>query len=200
LVMDRNELRRDWGPSALTPTSQASMSAHYELPFGESKPGGLANKLISGWQVNGITTLLSGFPFTPLIGSNRSGDGNTRNPDRPSFNPSYTGSALIGKQTQWFDPNAFVLPAVGTWGNLGRATFRGPNLVNMDLSLSKNIAVSEKTHLQFRTEFFNALNRTNLGTPNATVFSASTINPSAGLITATATTSRQIQFGLKLIF
>ena len=96
--------------------------------------------------------------------------------------------------------NAFVLPAVGTWGNLGRATFRGPNLVNMDLSLLKNIAVSEKTRLQFRTEFFNALNRTNLGTPNVTVFSGSTINPSAGLITATATASRQIQFGLKLIF
>jgi hypothetical protein len=200
LVMDRNDLRRDWGPSALTPTSQASISAHYELPFGDRKAGGLANKLISGWQLNGITTLLSGFPFTPLIGSNRSGDGNTRNPDRPSFNPSYTGSALIGKQTKWFDPNAFVLPPAGTWGNLGREAFRGPNLVNMDLSLLKNIAVSEKTNVQFRTEFFNALNRTNLGTPGSTVFSGSSINPSAGLITATATTSRQIQFALKLMF
>src|SRR5207244_1313729 len=57
MVMDRNDLRRDWGPSALTPTSQGSISAHYELPFG-SKTSGLANKLIGGWQLNGITTLL----------------------------------------------------------------------------------------------------------------------------------------------
>ena len=107
---------------------------------------------------------------------------------------------LPRKQTQWFDPNAFILPGVGTWGNLGRGTLEGPGLVDMDLSLLKNIAVSDRTSFQFRTEFFNALNRTNLGIPNPIVFSGNAINPSAGLITATATTSRQIQFGLKLMF
>src|SRR5204862_1470975 len=79
MVMDRNDLRRDWGPSALTPTNQASISAHYELPFGGT-PSGI-RKLAAGWQLNAITTLLGGFPFTPQIGANRSGDGNTRNPD-----------------------------------------------------------------------------------------------------------------------
>src|SRR5207237_9064897 len=59
MVMDRNNVRRDWGPSALTPTSQASISAHYELPFNEA---GAAGKLVGGWQLNGIVTLLSGFP------------------------------------------------------------------------------------------------------------------------------------------
>ena len=194
MVMDRNDLRRDWGPSALTPSHQASISAHYELPFGK------ANKIISGWQLNGIATLLSGFPFTPQIGTNRSGDGNTRNPDRPSLKPSFSGPVLLGKQTQWFDPNAFILPEVGTWGDLGRGTLRGPGLAEVDLSLFKNIAVSEKTNVQFRTEFFNAFNHTNLGTPNPIVFSGGGINPSAGLITVTATTARQIQFGLKVIF
>jgi hypothetical protein len=135
MVMDRNDLRRDWGPSALSPTSQASISGHYELPFGDSKAGGLANKLISGWQLNGINTLLSGFPFTPQLGSNRSGDGNTRNPDRPSINPAFTGSVILGKQTQWFDPNAFLVPALGTWGNLGRGRVRGPGLGRRDRSL-----------------------------------------------------------------
>jgi hypothetical protein len=200
MVMDRNDLRRDWGPSALTPTHQASISVHYELPLGDGKARGLTNKLIGGWQLNAITTLLSGFPFTPQIGSNRSGDGNTRNPDRPSLNPSFSGPALPRKQTKWFDPNAFILPAVGTWGNLGRGTFKGPGLADVDLSISKNIALTEKTSLQFRTEFFNTLNQTNLGTPNPIVFSGTAINPSAGLITTTATTARQIQFGLKLIF
>jgi len=70
----------------------------------------------------------------------------------------------------------------------------------LDLSLLKNIEVTEKMKLQLRSEFFNILNHTNLGTPNAIVFSGGAISPSAGLITTTATTSRQIQFGLKLIF
>jgi hypothetical protein len=200
MVMDRNNLRRDWGPSALTPTSQASISAHYELPFGGDKAGGLIGKLAGGWQLNEITTLLSGFPFTPQTGSNRSGDGNTRNPDRPSLKPGFSGPVLPRQQTQWFDPNAFILPDVGTWGNLGRGTFKGPGLADVDLSLLKNFAVSEKTSLQFRTEFFNTFNRTNLGTPNPIVFSGGAANPAGGLITTTATTSRQIQFGLKVMF
>ena len=76
MVLDRNDLRRDWGPSALNITSQASISAHYELPFGrgkhwQSSARGFGNALVGGWQVNGIATLLSGFPFTPQVGSNR---------------------------------------------------------------------------------------------------------------------------------
>ena len=70
----------------------------------------------------------------------------------------------------------------------------------MDFSVFKNTPLSERTNLQFRAELFNILNRTNLGTPNSTVFSGSTISPSAGLITTLATTPRQVQFGLKLIF
>jgi hypothetical protein len=107
---------------------------------------------------------------------------------------------IPGKQTQWFDPNAFVLPAAGTWGNLGRGTLRGPGLANVDLSLLKTTTVSESMSVQFRTEFFNAFNHTNLGTPNPIAFSGGAVSPSAGLITSTATTARQIQFALKLIF
>jgi hypothetical protein len=199
MIMDRNDLPRDWGPSALNITNQASISASYELPFGGSG-GGFQKRLIGGWQLNGIATLLSGFPFTPQIGSNRSGDGDTRNPDRPSVNPSFTGPVLPGNPNQWFNPNAFVLPVAGTYGDLGRGTFTGPGLADLDVSLFKNIAIAEGRRLQFRAEFFNVLNRANFGTPNAIAFSGTTISPSAGLITATATTSRQIQFGLKLIF
>jgi hypothetical protein len=199
MIMDRNDLRRDWGPSALNITSQSSISARYELPFGQGK-NGLESKLIGGWQLNGIATLLSGFPFTPQIGSNRSGDGDTRNPDRPSVNPSFTGPVLLQTPNQWFNPNAFILPAAGTWGNLGRETLTGPGLADVDLSLVKGSAISERASLQFRAEVFNVLNRANFGTPNAIVFANGAISSSAGLITATATTSRQIQFGLKLIF
>jgi hypothetical protein len=205
MIMDANDLHRDWGRSALNVTSESSTSVTYELPFGMGQRwlpsvSGLSGKLINGWQVNAITTLMTGFPFTPLLGSNRSGDGNTRNPDRPSLNPSFTGPISTGTQVQWFNPNAFLLPAAGTWGDLGRGVFTGPGLASVDFSIFKNTVLSERVNMQFRSEFFNLLNRTNLGTPNATVFSGSSISPSAGLITTLATTPRQIQFGLKLIF
>jgi hypothetical protein len=107
---------------------------------------------------------------------------------------------VLGQVGQWFNPNAFVLPAAGTYGNLGRGVFTGPGLADMDVSLFKNTALSERTSLQFRAEFFNVLNHPNLAAPNETVFSSGSINASAGLITTLATTPRQIQFGMKLIF
>jgi hypothetical protein len=205
MIMDRNNTRRDWGPSALNVTNQFSLSARYELPFGKGKPllanaGGAVEKLAGGWQLNGITTLLSGFPFTPQVGSNRSGDGDTRNPDRPNLNPNFTGPVVLGNPNQWFNPAAFLLPTAGTYGNLGRGTYEGPGLADVDLSLLKNTAISERVNLQFRVEAFNILNHTNYGTPNAIVFSGTSVSSSAGLITTAATFPRQIQFGLKLIF
>jgi hypothetical protein len=205
MILDRNDLHRDWGPSAYDIPNQVGISSTYELPFGKGKPwtnnlGGARNRLVSGWQFNTIVTLLSGFPFTPQIGSNRSGDGDTRNPDRPSLNPAFSGPVVLGNPNQWFNPDAFVLPIAGTYGNLGRGVYSGPGLADVDASLFKSTAINERTNLQFRAEFFNVLNHANFGTPNATVFSNGAISPSAGLITSTATTSRQIQFGLKLIF
>lgn len=205
MVMNRNDLRRDWGPSALNPALQSTISGSYVLPVGRGRKflprtSPLVNALAGGWELNGIATMLSGFPFTPQIGSNRSGDGDTRSPDRPSLNPDFQGPVVIGKQAQWFNPNAFILPTPGTWGDVGRGVYRGPGLVTVDLSLFKSISISDRTRLQFRAECFNLLNHANFGTPNAIAFSGGGINPSAGLITNTVTTSRQLQFGLKLMF
>lgn len=204
MILDRNDLPRDWGPSALNVAYQSSISAHYELPFGQGKrwlnSNGVSNKFVGGWQLNEIATLLSGFPFTPQDGSNRSGDGDTRNPDRPNLNPSFSGPVVTGNPNQWFNPNAFVLNPFGTYGNVGRGVYSGPGLADLDLSVMKNTSLSERINLQFRAEMFNILNHPNFGTPNAIVFSGTTFSSSAGLITSTATTSRQIQFGLKLMF
>ncbi len=205
MIEDRNNLPLDWGPSALNVAAQASISATYELPFGRGKAlfggaSGLAERLAGGWQLNGIATMLSGFPLTPQDGSNRSGDGDTRNPDRPSLASGFSGPVITGNPNQWYNPNAFVLSMPGTWGTLGRGVYDGPGLADVDLSLFKRIAVTEKMNLQFRAECFNIQNRANFGTPNTTVFSSGVVSPSAGLISSTVTTSRQIQFGLKLIF
>ena len=205
MIMNRLDPSRDWGPSALNVANQGSISGQYDLPFGKGKQflrnaNRVEDKLLGGWQLNAIATLLSGFPFTPQIGSNHSGDGNIRNPDRPSVNAGFSGPVIEGTTAHWFNANAFALPAFGTWGNLGRGTMTGPGLAELDMSLFKNIPVSERASLQFRAEFFNLLNHSNYGPPNATVFSGSSLSPSAGLITTAATFPRQIQFGLKLIF
>jgi len=205
MLMDRTNLRRDWGPSALNPPHQATLSGHYELPFGRGRRWasgvtGMRDKLISGWQMNAIATILSGFPFTPLVGANRSGNGDTRNPDRVSMNPAFSGPVILGSPNQWYDPNAFLRPAAGTFGNVGRGVYSGPGLATVDLSIFKNVAITERMNLQFRAEAFNLQNRANFANPNQLVFSGASISSTAGIITATATKSRQIQFGLKLIF
>ncbi len=205
MVLNRNDLGKDWGPSALNAGQQASLSGRYELPFGRGKRwfgnvSKVGDEFIGGWQLNGIVTLLSGFPITPQIGSNRSGDGDTRNPDRPSYSTTFTGPVVEGNPNQWFNPNAFVLPTAGTYGNVGRGVLNGPDLAELDLSVFKNVAITERVKLQIRSEFFNALNHPNFGTPNAIIFSGTQVSSTAGLITSTATTSRQIQFGMKLIF
>jgi len=204
-VMDPYDVARDWGLSNLDIAQQGSFSGSYELPFGHGKPwlsgvSGVADKVVSGWQINSIVTLLTGFPVTPLVGSDNSGNGDSKNPDRPSVNPAFTGPVVEGRQEQWYNPQAFLLPTPGTWGNLGRGTVRGPGLEELDLSLFKTTSVTERLKAEFRAEFFNILNNVNFSYPNETVFSGAAYSPSAGLITATSTTSRQIQFGLKLMF
>jgi hypothetical protein len=88
----------------------------------------------------------------------------------------------------------------GFYGNLGRDTLIGPGLATWDLSLLKDTRLRENLNLQFRAEFFNLLDRANFNTPNAVVFTPSGVSPTAGVITSTSTTSRQIQFGLKLLW
>jgi len=91
------------------------------------------------------------------------------------------------------------------FGNSGIGILRGPGLANVDLNASKNFRITEKQSLQFRAEFFNLFNHPNFALPNANVFAqaangGATPNPTFGKVTATTTNSRQIQFGLKLLF
>ena len=201
MVMNRNNIKGDWGPAAFNVTNQFSASARYELPIGPGKHwlngGGVSGKLLGGWQVNGIGTVLSGLPLTPLIGSNRSGDGDVRNPDRPNV---VSKQAVTGNWKSWFNTAAFALPKIGTYGDEGRGEFKGPGLADLDMSLIKNTVISERSSLEFRAEFFNILNHVNFGLPNQTLFSGTAFSASAGLISSLATTPRQIQFGLKLLF
>jgi len=106
---------------------------------------------------------------------------------------------------QWANPAGFSLPAPGTLGNLQRDFLTGPHTVNMDFSLLKETPIKENYRLQFRSEFFNLFNHANFGLPNANAFvqtpnGGGNPNPTFGKITTTTTSSRQIQFALKLMF
>src|SRR5260370_31251284 len=156
-------------------------------------------KLVGGWQVNSVVTLVSGFPLTPLVGTNRSGNGNQFSPDRPNTNPNFQGPVKIGRVDRWYDPNAFSLPTLGTWGNVGRGVLDGPGLAEFDFSVFKTTPITESARVLFRAEFFNIANRANFGLANPNIFSGGTISASAGQIVATTGTSRQIQLGLQLM-
>ncbi len=213
LVSNPFNLRSDWGPATYDVRNMAVISTLYELPVGRSKPlaGGLegwANGLASGWSVNSIVTLQGGFPFTPQLSYNPSNNGDTRNPVRPFLNPDFKGPVILGKPAQWFNPSAFIAPPStgGFYGSLGRDAFTGPGIAAWDFSVLKDTSIREGLRLQFRAEIFNLLNRANFNTPNLIVFTPPTAkNPTglsgtAGAITSTSTTSRQVQFGLKLLW
>jgi hypothetical protein len=202
--------RSDKGLGTFDVRHVAVANATYALPIGHGKPflagaNGLGNAVVSGWTLNSIVTLQGGFPFSPQLSYNPSNNGDTRNPVRPFVNPAFTGQATLGRVNQWFNPNAFLAPANtaangGFYGNVGRNTLVGPGLATWDFSVLKDTRIREKLNLQSRAEIFNLLNRANFNLPNAVVFTPSGVSPTAGSITSTSTTSRQVQFGLKLLW
>jgi hypothetical protein len=200
-VMDPGNTKLDYGLSTFDVRNLAVLNGTYQLPFGKGRRN-LMDRAIGGWSVASVLTLQSGFPFTPQLGFNPTNNGDTRNPIRPSWNPAFSGPVVIGNQGQYYNPAAFLVPSNGTYGNVGRDVLTGPGLATLDFSALKELPLSEKLKLQFRSEFFNILNHTNFSTPNPVVFTSAGSAPSstAGVISATSTTSRQIQFGLKLLW
>jgi hypothetical protein len=207
LVANPFHIRSDWGPATYDVRNVAVISGTYELPLGRDKPflnhaAGFSNALSSGWTANSIVTLQSGFPFTPQLSYNPSNNNDSKNPVRPFSNPLFTGPILEKSPKQWYNPGAFLAPPNGSgfYGNLGRNTLGGPGLATWDLSMLKDSSLHESLKLQFRAELFNLLNRTNFNTPNLVVFTPSGVSPTAGVITSTSTTSRQVQLALKLLW
>jgi len=209
LVSNPYDLSADKGRGTFDVTHMASINALYALPFGHgqrytSDLTGFSDHLVSGWSFASIITLQTGFPLTPQLSYNPSNNGDTRNPVRPFINPDFHGPLVLGKAGQWFNPAAFLAPPAnsGFWGNAGRSTIPGPALATWDFSVIKDTTLTERFRLQFRAEFFNLLNRANFNTPNLIVFTSGTggASPTAGAITSTSTTARQLQFALKLLW
>jgi hypothetical protein len=210
LVANPDNIRADWGPATYDVRNAGVINVSYDLPFGNGKQllNGMSewqNNIVGGWTVNSIVTIQSGFPFTPQLSFNPSNDGDSKNPVRPNWNPAFTGPVILGGTSQWFNPQAFAVPAPGTFGNVGRNVLTGPGVATWDFSVLKDTHLFERMNLQFRAEIFNLLNRVNLDTPNLIVFTSAAATPAqaspvAGTFTQTSTTSRQVQFSLKLLW
>ena len=139
----------------------------------------------------------SGFPLTISVFGDTANAGTVvgENPIRANL----TGQKIFGSgthnSTTWFNPGAFAAPPAYTYGNVGRNSVYGPGLQTMDLGLVREFAVAEKARFEARAEFFNALNHTNLGTPNRFVNTSS-----FGSITEVATPGREIQVSARISF
>ena len=184
---------------------------------GQSAARWSSESSLGGWSVNGIFSYGSGLPFSILTGFNNSRNGDTQNSDRPNLAPGFSGGLnsgvtagcagipagqQLGTATRWFNPCAFSLNPAGTYGNLGRDTITGHNLLTTDLALVKLTTLPwEKVKLEFRAECFNCFNHANLAVPVNNIFqSTGAYSGNAGQITATLVDNREIQFGLKLNF
>jgi hypothetical protein len=195
------------GPSSYDVRHTVVFNAVYQLPFGQK--GGKAAQIIGGWQVGVVANFATGLPFTPFIGFDWARDlSSDPNPQKPDWAPSFNASnAIIGDPNNWYNANAFVLPPPGEYGTVGRNSLRGPDLKMIDLSVFKNTLIG-KQNLQFRIEIFNLFNRVNFATPGAGLTdttlalfnSDGTRIPDVTSILKTATTSRQVQLGLKILF
>src|SRR5579859_2993999 len=172
-----------------------ALSSVYEIPSIRSMAW---TRLVSAnWHFSTVYQVQSGMPFTVSVFGDTANAGTTlgENPIRAN----YTGQPVFGPGTRianaWFNTAAFVAPPAFTFGNAGRNSVYGPPLQTLDLALERTFALAEKLRFQFRGEAFNALNKTNLGTPNRFVNT-----PQFGTITMAMTPGREIQLGARLSF
>jgi hypothetical protein len=167
----------------------------YELPFGKGRKwvtSGPIAYVVGDWQISSMISVQNGMRLTPGITANPANTTGAGRPDRIG-----NGNLPRSERTpeRWFDRGAFTVPAAYTFGNAGVNIIEGPGLVNFDAAVARVFRLTERFRLDFRTEFFNALNEAQFGFPNMTVD-----RPVGATISSTDRPARQIQFGLKLVF
>ncbi len=219
------------GPADFNITHNLTINYLWNIPTRATFTGALA-RATKGWQMGGIMQIRSGMPFTPLIGGdplglgdsapfdypNRITGGNCSSPVNPQGAAGYLkaqcftlpmATPAIASLCNPFAPGGTVAPGTcsNLLGNAGRNDVYGPGLIDFDFSLVKDTAITERVNLQFRAEFFNIFNRPNFNPPivNSTLFNQDgsanlTSNGSLAPLDSTATSSRQLQFALKVIF
>jgi len=167
-------------------------SGVYDLPKFYKGGSGFARQAVNGWELASVVTLQSGTPFSVL--SNANAFVQARADSVTGCNPTKSGS-VESRLTEYFNTACFT-SATTDFGNTGRNLLRGPNQKNADISVVKFFPITERTKLEFRSEFFNAFNLVSFANPLNIVQSPGTV----GRIVSTTTGPRVIQFALKVNF
>jgi hypothetical protein len=214
----------DRGPSDFDNRQRLSLSYFYNVPAARNRDNlwySALSQVLGGWRLGGIFSYRTGLQTTARISVRT--PGYLFAPTRPNLVPGMSTNPTKGETVgctiggtvvpagiklntveQFYDPCAFSLPDPGTIGNVGRATLTGPSVVNMDISLQREFSLGNDRRLQFRSEFFNIANHANFRTPSASSMVVFTgggrLNPAVARFVSSATTSRQIQFALRLSF
>ena len=210
-----NDTRAQWGLSGYDFRQIVSFNYSYQLPFAKDRSGVLG-KILSGWQTTGGLSIRAGQPINLSVGvSTVAPPGGLslnqlavtpRSPNAiAGVKPKIYGGPNESKDPsglqRYFEPKDYAFPNTRELGNLARNTMIGPGLIAWNPALFKKTSITERTSLEFRTEMFNVLNRPNFGQPAASLYNATgVLTPSAGTISSTIGTPRQIQFALKLIW
>ena len=200
LAQNPFDLAAERGRSMFDARHRFVLSYEWNLPFLRNSPTWYG-RILGNWQANGITTLMSGTPFTVYDSQDVSLQGQA--PEISGFSsnrPDVVGNPNAGPRTpqEWFNTSAFrrlnPVTQAGQFGNEGRNIVTGPPLQQWDFSLFKNIPIRESKNLQFRAEFFNVFNHANFRLPDNDVSS-----PTFGQISE-ALPGRLVQLALKFLF
>ncbi len=192
--------RNDYGPASWDREHTVTFTHDWDVPVGRNRHWTLGNNavadaILGGWRLSGVHTWATGSPFTPTVA-------NAPLLNDPDFSNGVRAD-LIGNPNVsnpnanlWFNPAAYSEPRQPyRQGTAGRNTLRGPSLWESDLSLSKNLLLSERFKLELRADAFNVFNHVNLSNPASQIDSSG-----AGQITSIQVPMRQMQFGLHFSF
>jgi hypothetical protein len=200
-VQDNYNIRAERALALYDTPHRAVLSYIVDLPFGKGQPlgsgvTGVADKLVSGWGINAITTFQSGFPLPVSMATNQNGFGAGQRPQRTGTDARLDGSAQ-SRLGQWFDTSAFSAPGPWRFGNAGRTMpdARSHGVNNFDFTVFKNTQVTERVGVQFRAEIFNLFNRVRFVHPG-TAFGV----PQFGVVSGQLNDPRLVQLALRLMF
>jgi hypothetical protein len=189
----------DYGNSAQDIRHRVIARADYTFPFAKNATG-LKRILLKDWQTNAIFSFNTGNPYSIGYTIHGAGDLKVRVPGLTSDRPDIVVGAKMSVKhptiNEWFNTSAFTEQTnLGVPGNARKNLLYGPSFHNADFSLLKNFGLTESTKIQFRAEFFNLANITNLGAPDAGM-----TDSTYGTVSAITGNPRQMQFALKFLF
>ncbi|MEP7365133.1 MAG: TonB-dependent receptor [Acidobacteriota bacterium] len=197
-----------WNLRANKGRSDFDLQHTFAANFSYIIPGpkaGLGFHILGGWELHGMVQAQTGSAFGPSSGFDRarfSGGGTADQGQRPNYAAAPGATIILGDPQQYFDPNAYVLQPAGTFGNLGRNTLSGPGLATADMALNKTLFRTERQMIRIRLEAFNVTNHPNFQVPSTLGLFSNTgaRNGSAGQITETVSSSRQLQLSARWSF